>query len=120
MGMGDLGWGRHKLHQLLSNFVTAEVVSDVTCEGCNRGRDKNLSPIQSKQLKIQQFGKVKKQSVTVNRILIVIFFSYQSVYVFIFQETHGIPVARSRKGKIMYNFRLDCLLQLIRFFKRSS
>lgn len=56
--MGDLGWGRHKLHQLLSNFCSAEVVSDVVCEGCNRGRDKDATPITSKQLKIQQFGKV--------------------------------------------------------------
>ncbi|GLV46021.1 Ubiquitin specific protease 30 [Carabus blaptoides fortunei] len=57
-GMGDLGWGRHKLHQLLSNFTTAEVVNDVSCEGCNRGRDSSLPPIQSKQMKIQQFGKL--------------------------------------------------------------
>lgn len=57
-GMGDLGWGRHKLHELLTCFTSAEVVNDVSCEGCNRGREMNLSPIQSKQFKTQQFGKL--------------------------------------------------------------
>lgn len=56
--MGDLGWGRHKLHELLTSFTSAEVVNDVFCEGCNRGREMTLSPIQSKQFKTQQFGKV--------------------------------------------------------------
>lgn len=57
-GAGDLGWGRHKLHQLLTNFVTPEVVMDVQCEGCNKGRDPLLSPILAKQVKILNFGKV--------------------------------------------------------------
>lgn len=55
---GDLGWGRHKLHQLLTNFVTPEVVNDVHCEGCNRDRDPARSPILSKQVKILNFGKL--------------------------------------------------------------
>lgn len=57
-GMGDLGWGRHKLHQLLTNFVTPEVVLDVQCEGCNEARDPMLPPILSKQIKILNFGKL--------------------------------------------------------------
>ncbi|XP_049817538.1 ubiquitin carboxyl-terminal hydrolase 30 homolog isoform X2 [Aethina tumida] len=57
-GAGDLGWGRHKLHQLLTNFVTPEVVMDVQCEGCNKGRDPLLSPILAKQVKILNFGKL--------------------------------------------------------------
>lgn len=57
-GMGDLGYGRHKLHQLLTNFVTPELVLDVLCEGCNRNRQPNDSPILSKQIKILNFGKV--------------------------------------------------------------
>ncbi|KAK5641063.1 hypothetical protein RI129_009610 [Pyrocoelia pectoralis] len=57
-GMGDLGWGRHKLHQLLTNFVTPEVVLDVQCEGCNERRDPALPPIYSKQIKILNFGKL--------------------------------------------------------------
>lgn len=57
-GMGDLGWGRHKLHQLLTNFVTPEVVPDVQCEGCNAGKDPSLPPVLSKQIKILNFGKV--------------------------------------------------------------
>lgn len=61
--MGDLGYGRHKLHQLLTNFVTPEVVNDVQCEGCNKDRD-SLSeiPILSKQIKILNFGKVWSES----------------------------------------------------------
>lgn len=59
-GAGDLGWGRHKLHQLLTNFVTPEVVSDVQCEGCNRDRDPALPPILSRQIKILNFGKVSE------------------------------------------------------------
>ncbi|VEN47315.1 unnamed protein product [Callosobruchus maculatus] len=57
-GAGDLGWGRHKLHQLLTNFVTPEVVQDVQCEGCNKGRDPERSPILSRQIKILNFGKL--------------------------------------------------------------
>ncbi|XP_018325846.1 ubiquitin carboxyl-terminal hydrolase 30 homolog [Agrilus planipennis] len=57
-GMGDLGWGRHKLHQLLTNFVTPEVVPDVACEGCNCDRDSSFPPILSKQIKILNFGKL--------------------------------------------------------------
>ncbi|XP_050316299.1 ubiquitin carboxyl-terminal hydrolase 30 homolog [Anthonomus grandis grandis] len=57
-GAGDLGWGRHKLHQLLTNFVTPEVVQDVQCEGCNRDRDPALTPILSRQIKILNFGKL--------------------------------------------------------------
>lgn len=57
-GAGDLGWGRHKLHQLLTNFVTPEVVLDVQCEGCNRDRDPAMPPILSKQIKILNFGKL--------------------------------------------------------------
>lgn len=56
--MGDLGWGRHKLHQLLTNFVTPEVVKDVQCEGCNQGREPSTPPILSRQIKILNFGKV--------------------------------------------------------------
>lgn len=59
-GMGDLGFGRHKLHQLLTNFVTPEMINDVQCEGCNEGRDPNELPILSKQIKILNFGKVRK------------------------------------------------------------
>ncbi|KAK9887988.1 hypothetical protein WA026_000278 [Henosepilachna vigintioctopunctata] len=54
---GDLGWGRHKLHQLLTDFVTPEVVPDVQCDGCNRDRDPS-KPILSKQIKILNFGKL--------------------------------------------------------------
>nr|CAH7720622.1 unnamed protein product [Callosobruchus chinensis] len=57
-GAGDLGWGRHKLHQLLTNFVTPEVVQDVQCEGCNKGRDPEMSPVLSRQIKILNFGKL--------------------------------------------------------------
>ncbi|CAH0564184.1 unnamed protein product [Brassicogethes aeneus] len=57
-GAGDLGWGRHKLHQLLTNFVTPEVVVDVMCEGCNNGRDPAMPAILSKQIKILNFGKL--------------------------------------------------------------
>ncbi|XP_060521941.1 ubiquitin carboxyl-terminal hydrolase 30 homolog [Cylas formicarius] len=57
-GAGDLGWGRHKLHQLLSNFVTPEVVQDVQCDGCNRDRDPSLPPLMSRQIKILNFGKL--------------------------------------------------------------
>ncbi|XP_030754344.1 ubiquitin carboxyl-terminal hydrolase 30 homolog [Sitophilus oryzae] len=57
-GAGDLGWGRHKLHQLLTNFVTPEVVQDVHCEGCNKDRDPAVSPILSRQIKILNFGKL--------------------------------------------------------------
>lgn len=57
-GAGDLGWGRHKLHQLLTNFVTPEVVPDVQCEGCNRNRDPSAVPVLSRQIKILNFGKV--------------------------------------------------------------
>jgi ubiquitin carboxyl-terminal hydrolase 30 len=57
-GAGDLGWGRHKLHQLLTNFVTPEVVPDVQCEGCNSGRDPAMPSILSKQIKILNFGKL--------------------------------------------------------------
>ncbi|XP_044758165.1 ubiquitin carboxyl-terminal hydrolase 30 homolog [Coccinella septempunctata] len=56
-GSGDLGWGRHKLHQLLTNFVTPEVIADVMCEGCNMDRDPSR-PILSKQIKILNFGKL--------------------------------------------------------------
>lgn len=55
---GDLGWGRHKLHQLLTNFVTPEMVNDVQCEGCNRDRDPVRPPVLSKQVKILNFGKL--------------------------------------------------------------
>nr|XP_023024501.1 ubiquitin carboxyl-terminal hydrolase 30 homolog [Leptinotarsa decemlineata] len=57
-GAGDLGWGRHKLHQLLTNFVTPEVVQDVQCEGCNKGRDPARPPVLSRQIKILNFGKL--------------------------------------------------------------
>ncbi|XP_066139842.1 ubiquitin carboxyl-terminal hydrolase 30 homolog [Euwallacea fornicatus] len=57
-GAGDLGWGRHKLHQLLTNFVTPEVVPDVHCEGCNRDRDPADHPVLSRQIKILNFGKL--------------------------------------------------------------
>ncbi|CAH1977818.1 unnamed protein product [Acanthoscelides obtectus] len=57
-GAGDLGWGRHKLHQLLTNFVTPEVVQDVQCEGCNKTRDPEGPPILSRQIKILNFGKL--------------------------------------------------------------
>ncbi|XP_018569567.1 ubiquitin carboxyl-terminal hydrolase 30 homolog [Anoplophora glabripennis] len=57
-GAGDLGWGRHKLHQLLTNFVTPEVVQDVQCEGCNRDRDPARPAILSRQIKILNFGKL--------------------------------------------------------------
>ncbi|XP_022906555.1 ubiquitin carboxyl-terminal hydrolase 30 homolog [Onthophagus taurus] len=59
-GMGDLGYGRHKLHQLLTNFVTPEIVPDVLCDGCNKDRDPNDAspPIFSKQIKILNFGKL--------------------------------------------------------------
>lgn len=57
-GAGDLGWGRHKLHQLLTNFVTPEVVLDVQCEGCNSGRDPAMPPILARQIKILNFGKL--------------------------------------------------------------
>ncbi|KAI4456270.1 ubiquitin carboxyl-terminal hydrolase [Holotrichia oblita] len=57
-GMGDLGYGRHKLHQLLTNFVTPEIVLDVLCEGCNRNRSPTDSPVLSKQIKILNFGKL--------------------------------------------------------------
>lgn len=56
--MGDLGYGRHKLHQLLTNFVTPEMIQDVQCEGCNDGRDPARPSILSKQIKILNFGKV--------------------------------------------------------------
>lgn len=109
-GMGDLGWGRHKLHQLLSNFTTAEVVNDVSCEGCNRGRDPTLPPIQSKQMKIQQFGKVY---VLISLIICllncnVIFISFQYVCVFTFQETYGTPRAKCPNGKITSSFLFVC------------
>lgn len=67
-GMGDLGWGRHKLHQLLTNFVTPEVVLDVQCEGCNDGRDPALPQIQSKQIKILNFGKVCWRALKCNQM----------------------------------------------------
>ncbi|GJQ83897.1 hypothetical protein Trydic_g19837 [Trypoxylus dichotomus] len=57
-GMGDLGYGRHKLHQLLTNFVTPEIVPDVLCEGCNRDRHPSDPPILSRQIKILNFGKL--------------------------------------------------------------
>ncbi|KRT81899.1 Peptidase [Oryctes borbonicus] len=57
-GMGDLGYGRHKLHQLLTNFVTPEIVSDVLCEGCNRDRHISDPPVLSRQIKILNFGKL--------------------------------------------------------------
>lgn len=56
-GSGDLGWGRHKLHQLLTNFVNPEIVADVECDGCNLSRDRG-KPILSKQIKILNFGKL--------------------------------------------------------------
>lgn len=56
--MGDLGYGRHKLHQLLTNFVTPEIVPDVLCEGCNKDGQPLEPPILSKQIKILNFGKV--------------------------------------------------------------
>lgn len=64
-GSGDLGWGRHKLHQLITNFVTPEVIQDAQCEGCNKDRDASLTPILSKQIKILNFGKVNFFSVNV-------------------------------------------------------
>lgn len=57
-GAGDLGWGRHKLHQLLTDFVTPEVIQDVECEGCNKNREPGEPPILSRQIKILNFGKV--------------------------------------------------------------
>lgn len=70
-GAGDLGWGRHKLHQLLTNFVTPEVVQDVQCEGCNKDRDPARPPTLSRQIKILNFGKVRFQ---ISFIEIVILF----------------------------------------------
>lgn len=58
-GSGDLGWGRHELHQLLTNFVSPEVIADVMCEGCNLDSDPSR-PILSRQIKILNFGKVSK------------------------------------------------------------
>lgn len=58
-GMGDLGYGRHKLHQLLTNFVTPEMIADVKCDHCNRDRSPSDPPILSKQIKILNFGKVR-------------------------------------------------------------
>ncbi|XP_065157110.1 ubiquitin carboxyl-terminal hydrolase 30 homolog [Atheta coriaria] len=57
-GMGDLGYGRHKLHQLLTNFVTPEMIADVKCDHCNRDRSPSDPPILSKQIKILNFGKL--------------------------------------------------------------
>ncbi|KAL1494564.1 hypothetical protein ABEB36_010142 [Hypothenemus hampei] len=57
-GAGDLNWGHHKLHQLLTNFVTPELVQDVQCEGCNKDRDLTTAPILSRQIKILNFGKL--------------------------------------------------------------
>lgn len=57
-GAGDLGWGRHKLHQLLTDFVTPEVIQDVECEGCNKNREPGEPPILSRQIKILNFGKL--------------------------------------------------------------
>lgn len=45
------------MHQLLTNFVTPEVLPDVKCEGCNNGRDPS-KVILSKQIKILNFGKL--------------------------------------------------------------
>lgn len=56
-GLSEYGYGRHKLHQLLTNFVTPEIIHDVKCEGCNKGRDQS-KVILSKQIKILNFGKV--------------------------------------------------------------
>lgn len=60
-GMGELGYGRHKLHQLLTNFVTPETIPDIKCEGCNNGRDP-AKVVLSKQIKILNFGKVRIQN----------------------------------------------------------
>lgn len=68
-GMGDLGYGRHKLQQLLTNFVTPEVVPDVQCEGCNNGRDPAMDPILSKQVKILNFGKVLASLLIKNKFI---------------------------------------------------
>lgn len=57
-GLGDAGYGRHKLHQLLTNFVTPEMIPDVLCEGCNRYRKPDDTPILSKQIKLLNFGKL--------------------------------------------------------------
>lgn len=103
-GAGDLGWGRHKLHQLLTNFVTPEVVQDVQCEGCNRDRDPAMSPILSRQIKILNFGKVFVFLI-VKFCTIIHWFasSCQYVFVYIFQGIRG-RLAVWQNGRITSNF----------------
>lgn len=110
IGMGDLGWGRHKLHQLLSNFVTAEVVNDVSCEGCNRGRDKSLTPILAKQLKIQQFGKVGCFDCFFFLCVVIFFFLFSCRFVcaYTFRGTRGIRAGKCPSGRTTYSFRYVC------------
>lgn len=57
-GMGDLGYGRHKLHQLLTNFVSPETIPDYECERCNKDRSPDSTPKVSKQVKLLNFGKL--------------------------------------------------------------
>lgn len=70
--MGDLGYGRHKLHQLLTNFVTPEIVPDVECEGCNKNHE--ATAVSSKQIKILNFGKVHPPFLTLHLYLLVSLF----------------------------------------------
>lgn len=46
---------RLKLQSLLDNFVSTEIVKDVTCSNCSKGQDKT---VQTTALKTLNFGKV--------------------------------------------------------------
>lgn len=48
----------HTLNHLLNNFVKNEIISGITCEGCNKNRPPNTEPITAPAVKLLRFGKV--------------------------------------------------------------
>ena len=50
------------LNELLNNFVKNELISGITCEGCNKSRAPNTDPVQAPAIKLSRFGKVQTVS----------------------------------------------------------
>ncbi|XP_065209847.1 ubiquitin carboxyl-terminal hydrolase 30 homolog isoform X2 [Planococcus citri] len=48
----------HTLSSLLNNFVKNELISGITCEGCNKNRPPNTEPITAPAVKLLRFGKL--------------------------------------------------------------
>lgn len=53
----------HTLNQLLDNFVKNEIISGITCEGCNKNRPPHTDPVTASAIKLLRFGKVGIRSV---------------------------------------------------------